>query len=137
MRHLHVCLVTQGRHANCCRCEKCVRTILSFRAAGIELPPTFEEDVSLRHIRNVRLHSQQTLRQWQEILSGAQRQGLGTTEWAKALNTAIRRNQIREEFKRIKRPFVPLRNRLRKVLRGSPLNRSKLDIRAKATPQAG
>ncbi|MBN2131217.1 MAG: hypothetical protein JW741_17080 [Sedimentisphaerales bacterium] len=137
MRHLHVCLVTPGRHANCCRCEKCIRTILSFRAAGIDLPPTFEEDVSLRHIRNVRLHSQQTLRQWQEILLGAQRQGLGTAEWARALDTAIRRNQTRWEFRRIKRPFVPLRNHIRRLFRGSALNHSELRGRTEPAQPTG
>ena len=39
MQHLRVCYQNPGSHTNCCRCQKCVRTILSFRVAGCPLPP--------------------------------------------------------------------------------------------------
>ncbi|MBN1363019.1 MAG: hypothetical protein JW993_20640 [Sedimentisphaerales bacterium] len=123
MRHLHVCLVNWGSHANCCRCEKCIRTILSFRVAGVDLPPTFERDVKAWQIRRTHLHSEQSARRWMEIIRGAQQHGLGTPDWVKAMHTAIRLNRIRWKYKQMKLPFIPLRNRLRGLFRGSPLSR--------------
>ncbi len=119
MRHLHVCLVNWGSHANCCKCEKCIRTILSFRVAGVPLPPAFESDVGPARIRRTHLHSEQSARRWAEIIRGARRQGLGTCPWVRALHVAIWRNRIRWQWKRIKRPFVPLRNHIRSVFRRS------------------
>lgn len=60
-----------GKHENCCRCEKCIRTILSFRIAGHALPPTFKHDVTNDQIRSVRLGSTTPLR-WQHLVAAAQ-----------------------------------------------------------------
>jgi hypothetical protein len=137
IRHLHVCLRNPGHHANCCRCEKCIRTILSFRAAGVGLAPTFERDVSIKQIRRLHLQLDAGIRRWQEIEQGAQQHGLGTTDWAKAIRIAIQRHQTRQKLRRIKRPFIPLRNHIRRLFRGSPLNRSELHTSDAATRPTG
>jgi hypothetical protein len=56
MQNLRVCLSKEGklRDMNCCRCEKCVRNILVFRVLGLDLPPCFEEDVSISQILSLR-----------------------------------------------------------------------------------
>jgi hypothetical protein len=126
MRHLRVCFENPGSHANCCRCEKCLRTILSFRAAGVELPPAFLTDVSNRQIRRMRFHHEHNTRQWLEVARGAEERGLGGTDWVRAVQSAVRRSQRRWKWRRFKRTFVPLRNRIRRLFRGSPLSRREL-----------
>lgn len=126
MRHLRVCFENQGTHANCCRCEKCIRTILGFRAAGVELPPAFAKDVSNRQIRRKRFHREYNIRQWLEVAKGAERHGLGGTGWVRAVHAAIRRNRRRWRRRRLTRTLVPLRNRIRTIFRGSPLSRKEL-----------
>ena len=56
MRHLRVCfgLDIPGSHENCCRCEKCTRTMLAFRVAGCPRPAAFKDDASDRQIRRMR-----------------------------------------------------------------------------------
>ncbi|HZQ10578.1 MAG TPA: hypothetical protein VFD70_28625 [Anaerolineae bacterium] len=50
MRYMRVCWRNKQRDRNCCRCDKCIRTILNFRAVGLPRPPCFERDVTLWQI---------------------------------------------------------------------------------------
>jgi hypothetical protein len=126
MRHLRVCVGNHGSHVNCCRCEKCLRTMLSFRAAGVELPPAFSRDVSNREIRRTHFYHDYNVLQWRDIIQGADQRGLGRSGWVRAIHAVIRRNQRRWKWRWLKEPFVPLRNRIRTVFRGSPLSRREL-----------
>jgi len=48
---LMVCFKVPGMAANCCRCEKCTRTMLSLLAAGGEIPPrAFPEGLDLERV---------------------------------------------------------------------------------------
>lgn len=102
MRHLRVCYQNPGSHANCCRCEKCIRTILSFRAAGVGLPPAFARDVTDRQIRRMRFHYEHNVRQWQEIVRGAEQAGLGRSGWVRAIHAAIRHNRRRWWWRQVR-----------------------------------
>jgi hypothetical protein len=126
LRHLRVCFENPGRHTNCCRCEKCIRTILSFRVAGVPLPPAFAGDVTNRQIRRVRFHQEQNTEHWLEIARGAELQGLGGADWVRAVYAAIRRNERRQRWRWLREMFVPWRNRVRRLVRGSPLSRREL-----------
>ena len=126
MRHLRVCFENPGSHANCCRCDKCIRTILAFRAAGVELPPAFASDVSNRQIRRIRFHHEYNTLHWLEVAGFAERSGLGGAGWVRAIHAAVRRNRRRWRWRRFTRAFLPLRNRIRKLFRGSPLSRKEL-----------
>jgi hypothetical protein len=119
MRYLRVCFENPGSHANCCRCEKCIRTILSFRAAGVPRPAAFARDADIRQIRRVRLRYEHNIRQWLEIVQGAERAGLGNSDWVRAIHAAIRRNRRRSRRRQIERRFALLRDRLRTLVRGS------------------
>jgi hypothetical protein len=130
MRHLRVCFENPGRHTNCCRCEKCVRTILSFRAADLPLPPAFAGDVTNRQIRRVRFHQAQNAEHWREIARGAELQGLGGAGWVRAVYAAIRRNERRQRRRWLREMFLPVRNRVRRLFRGSPLSRRELAAQA-------
>lgn len=46
LRLLRVCWRGAQLDRNCCKCEKCIRTILIFRALGLGLPPCFSSDVT-------------------------------------------------------------------------------------------
>ncbi|QPN67387.1 hypothetical protein [Synechococcus sp. CBW1006] len=46
VNNLRVCWEGPQTGANCCVCEKCIRTILNFRAAGKPLPSAFEKDIT-------------------------------------------------------------------------------------------
>ncbi len=93
--HLHVCWEDESGRANCCRCEKCIRTILEFRALGKGLPPCFPRDVSDRQIRNTRLHSRGPLTTFQAAADAARRRGEGDAGWVAAVDTAVRRYRRR------------------------------------------
>jgi len=135
MRHLRVCFENPGSHANCCRCEKCIRTILCFRVAGLPLPPAFARDVAVRQIRRGPFLRNNTARFWEEIVCAARDAGLARTDWARAVAAAIRRNPRRMMWRRLKRRFVGVRGLVRRVFRGSPLSRRELAERASADRQ--
>ncbi len=107
LRHLRVCYENPGSHMNCCRCEKCIRTILAFRGAGVAVPPTFSKDVGNDQIRSVRFHHEFIARHWMEILEGAMSTGQEDTRWVRAIHTAIRRNKRRWWWRRVKRRVLP------------------------------
>ena len=134
MRHLRVCygVDSMGRHDNCCRCEKCTRTILAFRLAGCPKPAAFKEDVSDKQVRRMRWSISLRTARWREFASGAKAAGYGRTSWARAIRSAIRRNQWRMLRNRLQRPLLPLRNTIRKWVRGSPLSRRQLAAQRQA-----
>lgn len=124
MRHLHVCFsILSGKADNCCRCEKCVRTILAFRIAGCDRPAAFAEDPDERAIRAVRLTLETRRRRWQQLHDEAVAAGFGNTGWAHAIRSVIRRYRYRQMRNRFQAPFVPLRNAFRLLTRGTTLSR--------------
>ena len=128
MRHLRVCFGGDipGKHENCCCCEKCTRTILAFRIAGQSLPAAFKSDVTNEQIRSMRLKSDENYERWKELDICAREAGLGDTDWAKAIRSALRLYKWRSARKVLLHPFVPIRNAIRQWTRGSTLSRSKL-----------
>ena len=74
-QHLRVCLSEDRskRDENCCKCEKCIRTILNFRALGSDLPPCFAHDVSLTQIFNLIFQDVKFPKYYQAILEDAKK----------------------------------------------------------------
>ncbi|MEM7445399.1 MAG: hypothetical protein AAF414_18910 [Pseudomonadota bacterium] len=50
LEDLRVCFNGQEGMPNCCRCEKCVRTMLGFIASGNEVPPAFPKPLRLQDV---------------------------------------------------------------------------------------
>jgi len=71
LQHLRVCMRGAERDKNCCRCPKCVRTILYFRFAGCGLPPCFEKDASNLQVLRMNYPSQLGINNLHEILEAA------------------------------------------------------------------
>ena len=129
-------LFNPGRHTNCCRCEKCIRTILSFRAAGVPLPSALSRDVTNHEIRCVHFHQEQNPEHWLEIARGAESRGFGSADWVRAIYAAIRCNERRRRWRWLRQALLPLRNRIRRIFRGSPLSRKELAARARRMERA-
>ena len=55
LTNLRVCWAGPHKDRNCCKCEKCIRNILTFRALGLGLPPCFPCDVSDSQLSVLRL----------------------------------------------------------------------------------
>ena len=102
LQNLRVCTGREAseRDKNCCRCEKCIRTILEMRALGLGLPACFEKDVSLQQIRKMNI-SEEVIKAkfYDEILSKADRQKTNGP-WVKALRSALIRNRVTIRAKR-------------------------------------
>jgi hypothetical protein len=128
MRRLHVCfgLDAPGTYRNCCKCEKCIRTILAFRVAGCAKPDAFAHDPTDADIRRVRLQMITRVLRWQQLARQAEAAGLGQTGWAKSVRAVLRKHRLRELRNKLQQPFVPLRNMVRKITRGSELSRREL-----------
>jgi len=113
--YLRVCL--DGRSAsNCCRCEKCVKTILLFRILGLDQPECFEHDLSNGDIWRLRLHSSGDVQDLGRLI-GQAREASISASWVTALRFCIVINRLRlsqsqtalsrKLARRIYRWFVP------------------------------
>lgn len=134
MRQLHVCFGVNvpGKYENCCECEKCIRTMLAFRIAGCPEPDTFKCEPSDAQIRRVRLHMIAKVRRWEELAHDAEAAGVGNTGWAKAIRAVLRKHRWRQLRNWLQQPFIPLRDAIRKLTRGTTLSRSEIeDLRIK------
>jgi hypothetical protein len=87
-QRLQVCEYTRAGETNCCRCDKCLRTMLALRLCGdLEQSITFRRPLDLRLVRQM-----PNPRRWQneyrELLSESQR--LGESEIADVLRIVLR-----------------------------------------------
>ncbi len=89
LRGLRVCWEGAHRDRNCGRCEKCIRTILNFRAMGIPRPEAFPAGVALEQIRRLPIRNAAVLNEYRTIVSEAVRHGLGRERWVSVLNRRI------------------------------------------------
>jgi hypothetical protein len=97
---LRVCWEGDQLDRNCGRCNKCVRTILSFRAAGAPLPACFEADVTDSQIRALRFSPIQQA-EASSILDYAAARSLAEP-WVRALRSAVRRTVWRDRVSTIR-----------------------------------
>ena len=100
MQHMRVCWQGDMKDRNCGRCEKCIRTILNFKALGLEVPGCFEQDITDGQIASVNGLGKQHLFEYVRILSTAKKFCKGQS-WVAALDKCIRRNQWAINAKRI------------------------------------
>ncbi|MBN2550822.1 MAG: hypothetical protein JXB15_16785 [Anaerolineales bacterium] len=113
MQNLRVCLVGEFKDRNCCRCEKCARTMIFFRALGLPRPPAFEQDISDQQLRKMVCFHRETIDQYKVALETARQNGI-TASWTGALRQMIYLNEMRVRLK--KHPLLWKAGR--KLLRG-------------------
>jgi hypothetical protein len=93
VRRLRVCWEGEQRDRNCGVCEKCIRTILNFRAIGCAKPEVFPTDVTIDQIRRIPIRNMPILNEFREIAAEAGRQGMGKERWVAALQRRLRKAQ--------------------------------------------
>lgn len=130
LAHLRVCFgVGSDTSENCGVCEKCVRTILAFRIAGVPLPKAFKRDVSDDALHRLTVRSLIPLTLWEELHHGVINRGHAQTSWGKALRKVCERSRRRQTIQKFTSPFVPLRNAVRYLFRGSTLSKKEMALR--------
>jgi hypothetical protein len=121
LKFLRVCYEGVEHDRNCCKCEKCIRTILSFRVMGLNLPECFEQDVRDGQILALTKLRGAILYYFEEILSQAKVLSISES-WVTALDKCIKRNKralgIDKGLIRKLRNKVAFRKRLRKFVEG-------------------
>ncbi|HEU4325959.1 MAG TPA: hypothetical protein VFS21_22665 [Roseiflexaceae bacterium] len=93
-QELFVCWEPTASGRNCCRCNKCVRTILNYRVMGWGLPPCFDRDVDDVTIAGMRGLNDTMVADLEVILRAADAQSL-RAPWVTALEQVVRRYHFR------------------------------------------
>lgn len=117
-RGVRVCWEGRSADRNCGRCEKCIRTFLNFKAAGVENSDCFESTPSSRDIRLIRAGTPARYYGIREVLDYAESQDR-TDGWVKDLRFAVRLNRLKLISKRI-----PLIDQLLRPLKFAVMGRS-------------
>jgi len=111
---LRVCWEGERRDRNCSECEKCVRTMYNFLAAGLPVPPCFDRTPTVALLERIRLHSPILAEEWAQLLLVAQRNGIGA-KWVDVARRKVvryrRRMAVREAAGRLARATLPARVR--------------------------
>ena len=81
-----------GQGRNCGVCAKCIRTILNFRANGLELPGCFERDVSDNQILSLKKLGRFDIHFMNDILSTAKAARISES-WVAALEKCIEQDR--------------------------------------------
>lgn len=110
MKYLRVCF--DGHSAgNCCRCPKCIKTVLLFRILGLGLPECFERDISDGDILRARWNLAE-IENLANLVKQARNASISAS-WVRALQISLKINRLRVSAARM----APARNALRRVYR--------------------
>ncbi len=100
--NLKVCWEGQYRYdtlpdTNCCKCDKCVRTMLSFKALGHEIPGSFPEELTVSKVMglNSKPFDWSRLMFLEEVLEAAKERGLEKKDVFVALEDIIEENRTK------------------------------------------
>lgn len=89
LRDLRVCWEGADRSRNCGQCEKCIRTILNFRAAGFPPPPCFPGEVSDAQIRAMPVRNAAQREGLESLLQYACGHGQASASWVAAVQRRL------------------------------------------------
>ena len=90
--YLRVCWEGQELDRNCGRCEKCVRTVLNFRALGLARPACLPFDVTDAQILSLKGMHPALLGEFISILATAKNSGINES-WVRALEHCVIQNR--------------------------------------------
>ncbi|MEG4589162.1 hypothetical protein QUA54_28680 [Microcoleus sp. MOSTC5] len=90
LQNLRVCWEGDRKDRNCGHCEKCIQTILNFRAVGLGLPPCFDQDIADEEILQVLKKT--LLIDYALLLADAKANSISDS-WVTNLEKFIARNQ--------------------------------------------
>jgi hypothetical protein len=112
VKHLRVCWSGPHHDRNCGHCEKCVRTMLGFKAIERPVPPCFPMDVDPRRVQALRVPTLHKLQEYERILAECRRRRI-RAPWVSATRQMIARERVRLRVRGswLKRPAKALHRR--------------------------
>jgi len=103
LQNLHVCWEGMDKHENCCRCEKCIRTILMFCLLGHAQPPCFPKPLRDEDIRSLKPHGEVSHRSLMVLVHEAEKRGLSSERWVITLKELAGRKTLTQRFRQTAR----------------------------------
>lgn len=127
MEYMRVCWKGEKLDRNCCKCEKCIRNILSFYSVGDKPAKCFPLEITKGQIENVFVPDLAILFEYRCMLWAARKRGINES-WVKSLEICIKRNEKRLEGKGITiekiRKKAAIRTRLKRIMNINSSNRN-------------
>jgi len=111
-----VCWEGGSPSENCGRCEKCVRTQLAFKAAGIDKPACFETGTDKFGIRNVRLRNDVEAARMRSVLEYARERNI-QAPWVTALERRLIRYRAARQIAPLRRVAVAGPRRIKSLIK--------------------
>jgi hypothetical protein len=111
-KYLRTCWEGKHRDRNCCRCQKCVWTLLVYRILGLERPECFEHDISDWEIIRMRQNDMGSILSTERLAARARAAGIRAS-WVLALRISAIVNRLRLRFQKMGR----LRDLARRIFR--------------------
>lgn len=88
-RAIKVCWEAADLSTNCGTCEKCVRTLLNFKAVGIDRPSCFAGEITADQVRRIRFSNESQRAGFRSILAYAESHAL-QGDWLDAMEECLR-----------------------------------------------
>lgn len=89
---IKVCWAGEVQSDNCGKCEKCIRTMLNFKANGDSIPHgAFPNGLNLGDIANIKIYTKVQMAEFEGIIRHAKMNGVTQAEWIPALKKRMRR----------------------------------------------
>lgn len=92
VNNLRVCWQGDDIRYNCCRCEKCIRTILNFKSLNCSVPLSFPLDLKIEDILSLRGMSEAHLNPLRQIITEATKNEVND-KWVDAVKQVIAINE--------------------------------------------
>jgi hypothetical protein len=111
LQNLRVCWQGKEKDRNCGKCEKCIRTILNFKAVGADVPPCFSEDVTNAQIYQLALKklNKPQLNQLKFVLEKAKSNNISDS-WVNTLERTLIVNKFISKL-------LPLKSKIKKIIK--------------------
>lgn len=90
---IKVCWEAADLSTNCGSCEKCIRTMLNFKAVGIDRPSCFDAEVTPEQIRRIRFWNESQRAGFRSILDYAESHALHG-DWLDAMKECLRYDEM-------------------------------------------
>ncbi len=94
-QYLRVCWEGRQKDRNCCRCQKCVTTMLIFNALGFKSLPAFPYEISDREIRHLKYSDPSSLHSTSRVIKMLKGLDFPSASTLRALKVSVVVNRLR------------------------------------------
>jgi len=88
LKQMRICWQGVQMDRNCCKCQKCIMTMLYYRLAGLPIPECFPIPLEDDDIRYVKYHDEATRGFNRKLINMAKERGI-TESWVRALEDSL------------------------------------------------